>query len=93
MSKFPTDLWDALNGKKGDLDIYLEVHNEQEVRDHILALLEHKGATSLRDEFAGKAMQGILAGDHPITHQIDAEQVIAEVAYVTADAMLAARSK
>ncbi len=88
MSKFPTDLWDALNGKKGDLDSYLEVYNEQEVRDHILALLEHKGATSLRDEFAGKAMQALVQSWEGGT-----ERDIALTAYSYADAMLAARSK
>lgn len=45
----------------------------------------------LRDEFAAMAMQGILAGDHPITHELDASRVVTKVAYEFADAMLKAR--
>lgn len=48
---------------------------------------------TLRDYFAAAAMQGILAGDHPITHDEDCMQKIAYSAYETADAMLAERAK
>ncbi len=51
---------------------------------------ESPGMT-LRDYFAAKAMQGILAGDHPITHELDACNIVPRVAYDFADAMLKAR--
>ena len=50
-----------------------------------------KEGMTLRDYFAAKAMQGILAGDHPITHQNDCERKIALVAFDMADAMLSTR--
>ena len=46
---------------------------------------------SLRDYLAAKAMQGILGGDHPITHDENPLPTIARVAYEIADAMLKAR--
>jgi hypothetical protein len=46
---------------------------------------------TLRDYFAAKALQGILAGDHPITHDSDPLPTVAKVAYDQADAMLSAR--
>jgi hypothetical protein len=46
---------------------------------------------TLRDYFAAKALQGILAGDHPITHDSDPLPTVAKVAYAQADAMLSAR--
>jgi len=46
---------------------------------------------SLRDYFAAKAMQGILAGNHPITHELDCLNITAITAYKMADAMLEAR--
>ena len=46
---------------------------------------------TLRDWFAAKAMQGILAGDHPITHWLDAIAETARVSYKQADAMLKER--
>ncbi len=95
MSKFPADLWEALNGKKGALDGYLEVHNEQEVREHILALLEHKGGETLRDEFAGKAMQAIIIANPiygtPEGNVSNSRAAISDRAYQMADAMLTAR--
>lgn len=51
----------------------------------------HEGMT-LRDYFAAKAMQGILAGDHPITHGGNPLETVAKVAYEQADAMLKARA-
>jgi len=48
---------------------------------------------TLRDYFAAKAMQGILAGKLPITMKTDADQLIAIVAYQIADSMLIARDE
>jgi hypothetical protein len=45
----------------------------------------HAGGMTLRDYFAAKAMEGLLANDN-----IDAQQ-IAKAAYIVADAMLKAR--
>ena len=50
----------------------------------------HQGMT-LRDYFAAKAMQGILAGDHIINHGNEPLTTVAYVAYAQADAMLKAR--
>jgi len=33
---------DALNGKRGDLDAWLEFNNEAEVREHVLALVKYE---------------------------------------------------
>jgi len=49
-----------------------------------------KGMT-LRDYFAAKAMQGILAGVHPIIREPDPLPMVARAAYDMADAMLKAR--
>ena len=46
---------------------------------------------TLRDYFAAKAMQGILAGTHPIVKQAEPLPTVARVAYAQADAMLKAR--
>lgn len=46
---------------------------------------------TIRDYFAAKAMQGILAGDHPITHGENPLVMVAGVAYDMADAMIKAR--
>ena len=51
----------------------------------------HKGMT-LRDYFAAKAMQGILAGTHPIVKETEPLPTVARVAYAQADAMLKARA-
>ena len=48
---------------------------------------------TLRDYFAAKAMQGILASSAPITRKIDVDQLVAVVAYKIADAMLKAREE
>ncbi len=55
---------------------------------------EQSGGMTLRDYFAAKAMQGILAGDHPnpITREADPLPVIAKSAYAMADCMLKARA-
>ena len=44
---------------------------------------------TLRDYFAAKAMQGMLANHHP--YQASDEKMFARDAYVVADAMLEAR--
>ncbi len=46
---------------------------------------------TLRDYFAAKVMQGILASSAPITSAIDVDQLVAVAAYKIADAMLKAR--
>ena len=46
---------------------------------------------TLRDYFAAKAMQGILAGTHPIVKETEPLPTVARVAYAQADAMLKAR--
>jgi hypothetical protein len=51
------------------------------------------GGMTLRDYFAAKATQGILAGKLPITMKTDADQLIAIVAYQIADSMLIARDE
>lgn len=45
----------------------------------------------LRDYFAAKAMQGILAGTHPITRGDNPLSTVARTAYLQADAMLKAK--
>jgi hypothetical protein len=47
---------------------------------------------TLRDYFAAKAMQGILAGTHPIVKETEPLPTVARVAYAQADAMLKARN-
>jgi hypothetical protein len=54
--------------------------------------VHHKGI-ALRDHLAGIAMNGILAGDHPITHEVDCIRKIVSAAYEIADAMIEARKK
>jgi len=51
----------------------------------------HIAGMTLRDYFAAKAMQGILAGDHIINHGNEPLTTVAYVAYAQADAMLKAR--
>jgi hypothetical protein len=46
---------------------------------------------TLRDYFAAKAMQGILAAKMPITKEMDCCAAVSKVAYMQADAMLKAR--
>jgi hypothetical protein len=57
-----------------------------------LHTVDHGGLT-IREHAAIAAMQGILAGDHPITHGADCEAKTADVAVAMADALLAALSK
>ncbi len=92
------ELLEALNGGKGMLDGWLEVHDESEVRAAIFELAKGSaGAETLRDKFAAKAMQGFIAsGDyqHPMlgsSNGRNLDQWIAQSAYDYADAMLSAR--
>ena len=55
--------------------------------------LNYSKGMTLRDYFAAKAMQGILASSAPITSAIDVDQLVAAAAYKIADAMLKARKK
>jgi len=50
---------------------------------------DHKGMT-LRDDFASKAMQGLIAADVEFTMS---PRVVAKLAYSQADAMLEARGE
>lgn len=52
----------------------------------------HVTGMTLRDYFAAKVMQGILAGNYPITEKIDCNKFIAISSYEMADAMLKART-
>ena len=58
-----------------------------------VAVLGRTQGMTLRDYFAAKAMQGILAGDQPICKDPDPTTIIAQVAYMIADAMLKERAK
>ena len=53
-------------------------------------MLDNEGMT-LRDYFAAKAAQGMMAGKFPINSEFDAEHKVAKAAYIFADAMLKAR--
>lgn len=52
---------------------------------------DNEGGMTLRDYFAAKALQGMLANQHP--YQANDEHMFARDAYVLADAMLKARAK
>lgn len=88
------ELIEALNGRQGYLDAWLETKNEAEVREAIKKLISPE--ETLRDKFAAKAMQGMLAypgcemrGSH---HNNNTKEGVAIMAYEYADAMLAARN-
>jgi hypothetical protein len=55
-------------------------------------LADNEHGLTMRDYFAAKAMQAIMAGQYPITKQHDAASRIALAAYQMADAMLEARN-
>ena len=57
---------------------------------HPSAMGDHDGM-SLRDYFAAKAMQGMLAARHPTHSGEDGADTLADDSYIVADAMLAAR--
>ena len=40
---YPQQLWDALNGFKGEFADYLTSRNESDIRSEILALIKNKG--------------------------------------------------
>ena len=67
-------------------------HEPQEVGNYV-AITEHSPGMTLRDYFAAKALQGMVASG--VTVDIDGEYLFqkrAATAYAIADAMLAARS-
>ncbi len=87
---YPQQLWDALNGLKGEFADYLKSRNESDIRSEILALIKNKGGIEkLRDKFAVAALQGLLAA--PPEHGRPAPEGVAASAYDIADAMLKAR--
>jgi len=51
----------------------------------------HQTGLTMRDYFAAKAMEGILAGNLPITEEPEPLPLIEKAAYAMADAMLKAR--
>lgn len=53
------------------------------------AYSEDQGGMTLRDYFAGQAVQGMLANQHP--YEENDERLFARDAYAIADAMLEAR--
>jgi hypothetical protein len=55
-------------------------------------LADNEHGLTMRDYFAAKAMQAIMAGQYPITKQHDAASRIALAAYQMADAMLEERN-
>jgi hypothetical protein len=48
---------------------------------------------TLRDYYAGLAMQAILSARYPVTKEFDAEHQVAKAAYISADAMLEERNR
>jgi hypothetical protein len=48
---------------------------------------------SVRDYFAAKAMQGLLASNAPMTSAVKGTALVSQAAYLMADAMLEERSK
>ena len=55
-------------------------------------LADNEHGLTMRDYFAAKAMQAIMAGQYPITKKHDAASRIALAAYQMADAMMEARN-
>lgn len=87
---YPQQLWDALNGLKGEFADYLKSRNETDIRSEILALIKNKGGIEkLRDKFAVAALQGLLGATAP--QDRPAPENVADSAYEIADAMLKAR--
>ena len=66
-------------------------------------VVEHENGMTLRDYFAAKAIQGLLAGDIPADYhlidtspdlsQCDSLRPVASIAYAIADAMLRERAR
>ena len=81
-------LLNALHGRKGSLDAWLEHCNEDEVRAAILALVSP--TETLRDKFAGQAMQALVADGLKRDGSATVPNV-AKDAYRMADAMLEVR--
>jgi hypothetical protein len=86
----PCELWQALNGGKGDFASYLKARNESDIRSEILMLIKNKGGVEkLRDKFAVAAIQGLLAASE--ANARPAPEIVAAYAYEIADTMLKAR--
>lgn len=81
-------LLNALHGGKGSLDAWLEYNSEDEVRAAILALVSP--TETLRDKFAGQAMQALIADGIKRDGSTTVPNV-AKDAYLMADAMLEVR--
>ena len=67
--------------------------NRTSVRDHGDGVVSHtpevvKGGLTIRDHFAGLAMQGTLAGQTNLE-----DEKLAEISYTLADAMIEARKE
>jgi hypothetical protein len=93
------ELIDALNGSDNELSAYLEIRSDAEIKADILELTEYgKQNRTLRDEFAGKAMQGLLAHDgierDAIGYVFPSDwRPLVSASFNIADAMLTQRSK
>jgi hypothetical protein len=61
--------------------------------DHQLSRTRTMAGMTMRDYFAAKAMEGILAGNVPITKEPEPLPLIAKAAYDMADSMLEAREE
>ena len=86
----PCELWQALNGAKGDFASYLTARNESDIRSEILMLIKNKGGVEkLRDKFAIAALQGLLAAS--CENGRPAPENVAAHAYEIADMMLKVR--
>ena len=84
-----TGLAAALQSPDGELDAWLEVQGEAEIRAAILSLVAP--VETLRDKFAGQAMQALVMDGLKRDGSATVPNV-AKDAYRMADAMLAARS-
>ena len=71
------------------IDEYLELCSGREILDDLKILGEY--SETLRDKFAAKAMQGIIAAWG--RHDVEMPSEIAHDAFIFADAMLAEREK
>lgn len=82
------ELIKAMNGGKGALDAWLECHSEDAVRAAIMALVSP--TETLRDKFAGQAMQALVT-DGLKRYGSATVPNVAKDAFRMADAMLEAR--
>ena len=73
---------------KKDLEKEINILEHEIFIERVLTRAMGKNTISLRDHFAGLAMQGIVATDDDITYKF-----LSSVAYGMADAMLKEREK